>query len=279
MSIVGALSGLAGAVGSYAGTAARLAGGHAANGVSARAQAAQGQFNAAQAAQANTIGDNRTAQQYGFNSSQAMLANNISSDAWDKAAAWNEMMWQRNADWQEKMWQKNANWNLNLDNTKYQRAIMDMEKAGLNPILAVTGGGINVNGGNESALSMSSPSMGGYQGQGANGGLLNGLSASESNYTGQAEYQSALLGLLAKAFEGISSAKSAFADINVNFGSFAKDLGEQIEKGVSKITDPDVYKDAYKAGTDALKGRNPYQKHLPTYTDLWKRSQRRNPIN
>ena len=232
MSIAGALSGLAGAVGSYAGTAARLAGGHAANGVSAAAQQAQGQFNAAQAAQANTIGDNRTAQQYGYNSAQAMIANQASADAWERAAKWNEMMWQKNADWNEKMWQKNADWNLNLDNTKYQRAIKDMEAAGLNPILAVTGGGIQVNGGNGSAASMSSPSMSGYQGAAASGGLLNGLSASESNYTGQAEYQSALLGLLAQAFNGLASAKSAFADININFGEIAKDLGEKVENGV-----------------------------------------------
>ena len=75
---------------------------------------------------------------------------------------------------------------------------------------------------------MSSPSMSGYQGQAASGGLLNGLSASESNYTGQAEYQSALLGLLAQAFNGLASAKSAFADININFGEIAKDLGQKV---------------------------------------------------
>lgn len=246
MSIVGALNGLASTVGSYAGTAARLAGGHAANGVSAAAQQAQGQFNAGQAALANTIGDNRTAQQYGYNSAQAMLANDVSADAWERAAKWNEMMWQKNADWNERMWQKNANWNLNLDNTKYQRSIKDMEAAGLNPILAVTGGGISVNGGNESAQSMSAPSMSGYQGQSASGGLLNGLSASESNYTGQAEYQSALLGLLAQAFNGLASAKSAFADININFGEIAKDLGEKVEEGVSNFLNPNSGKNKLK---------------------------------
>lgn len=196
-----------------------------ANGISAAAQNAQGAFNSGQAAIANGLGSNRIADQYGFNGAQAQIANDFTSGMWDQAAAWNEMMWEKAAQWNEMMWQKQADFNASeaqknrkwqqmMAETSYQRAVKDMEAAGINPILA--SGGVSASaGGSGSAAqvgmaSMSNPSMSGAQGQAASGGLLNGIAASESSYTGQMEYMSGMLGLLSAGIGALSSAAKSF---------------------------------------------------------------------
>lgn len=179
-----------------------------ANGVSAAAQQAQGNFNAGQAALANGIGSDRIAEQYGFNSGQAAMANQFTSDMWDRAASYNAEQAQIHRDWLEHM-----------DNTKYQRAIKDMESAGLNPILAVTGGGISTGTGGGSAATMS-----GATGAMASGGLMNGISASEGNYSGQMEYMGGLLGLLSAGISGISSALKSFGGLGEGGKAIAQAL-------------------------------------------------------
>lgn len=196
-----------------------------ANGVSAASQSAQGQFNQASANNANSIGLQNLLNQYGFNSAQAQIANDFTAGMWDKAAAWNEMMWDKSAKWNEMMWQKSADfnsaeaqknraWQEQMRATAYQTAVQDMEKAGLNPILAATGGGISAGGMSGSAASvgagsMSTPNMGGAAGTAASGGVLNGIAASEGMYTGQMEYMSGILGLLSVGLSGLSTAMTA----------------------------------------------------------------------
>lgn len=204
----------------FAGASARAA--SRANEVSAAAQSAQGNFNAGQAAIANNIGADRIAEQYAFNAAQAASANQFTSDMWDRAAAWNEAMFERQMEFNSKEAQKNRDWVTQMENTKYQRAIGDMKSAGLNPVLAVTGGGISVGSGGGGAASASAPTMSGATGQSASGGLLNGISASEGNYSGQMEYMGGTLGLLSAAIGGISSALQAFGGL----GKF----GEQLAK-------------------------------------------------
>lgn len=204
-----------------------------ANGVSRQAQTDQGNFNQGSVNTANSLGNERLAEQYAYNSAQAAAANDFTQMMWDRSAAWNEMMWQKNADWQEMMWgrqaefnaaeaQKNRDWQEMMRNTAYQAAVKDMTKAGLNPILAATGGGIMTGGGGGGAASvglasMGAPSMSGAQGAMASGGLLNGLAASESAYSGQMEYMGGWLGLLSAAMDGLGTAMKVMGqDKNLN---------------------------------------------------------------
>lgn len=253
---------------------------NAANGVSKQAQAAQGQFNSEQANLANSIGTDRIISQYDYNSAQAAQANQFALDSWNQAAAWNEAMWQKNADWQEKMWQKSADfnhqeaeisrgWQEEMMRTAYQRAVKDMSAAGLNPILAVTGGGISTGSGSGTAASIgaassSAPQMSALAGHSASGGLMNGISANEGNYTGQMEYMGGMLGLLSAAIGGISSAMQAFGGMgevgkslaeglagifNPSKGSIAESFGDYYKKGRANQENK-FYKPNYRNGID-----------------------------
>lgn len=195
-----------------------------ANGVSAAAQAAQGNFNQASANNANAIGQDRISEQYGFNSGQASMANAFTEQMWNNAATWNEEMFERQMQFNREEAQKNRDWQEYMAKTAYQRAVGDMEKAGLNPILAVTGGGISTGSGGGSAASVSAPSMGGASGQMASGGLMNGVSASEGNYSGQMEYMGGMLGLLSAAISGLATAQQAMG----NMGDFGLNLANSI---------------------------------------------------
>lgn len=239
---------------SAARTGQRAAG--AANAVSKQAQSAQGAFNQASANTANSIADQRLAAQYDFNSAQASMANEYNTQAWNMAAAWNEQMWEKQAAFNAEQAQLNRDFNHNeailardfnaeqakiardwtaeMDNTKYARAMADMQKSGLNPILAYGGissapSGAVASGGAASGTpaTVSGAQMSSASANMAAGGLIGANQASEGNYTGQMEYLSGYLGLLSAAFNGISSAIGAMGKLG--------DFGQGLTEGLSKI--------------------------------------------
>lgn len=219
-----------GAVADTIGSAVKAAATHSAraastaNGVSFASQAAQGAFNQQSANIANGLGTDRIIGQYDFNSGQAASANaftqamwnqaaNYNTEAWEKAAAWNEAMMERQMEFNHNEAALNRQWQQQMAETNYQRAVADMEKAGINPILA--SGGVSVGSGGGSAASVGAPTMGSNQMGGANGamasgGLLNGVAASEGNFSGQMEYMAGWLGLIAAAVDGIGTAMKVF---------------------------------------------------------------------
>ena len=186
-----------------------------ANEISRQAQAAQMAFNAQQANLANSITDNRLASQYQFNSAQASAANQFTQGMWQQTADWNEAMWEKQAAFNAEQAQIQREWSERMENTKYQRAINDMSKAGLNPILAVTGGGISTGAGSGAAASVGGATMG-------SGGMAGAAAGSASNYSGIMDQSSGMLGMLGMLFNSLSSASSAIGEL----GSVGEQVGE-----------------------------------------------------
>lgn len=215
-----------------------------ANNVSAASQAAQGAFNQASADNANLLNQQGIAAQYNFNAAQAQAANQYTSNMWNQTANWNEAMWERQAAFNAEQAEIQRNWQERMANTQYQRAVSDMEKAGLNPILAVTGGGVGTSVPGGATASVGGAQMSSASGAMASGGLLGANSASEGNYTGQMEFMSGMLGLIGAVFNGLSSAQAAAGQL----GSFGEGLGESLTDVFSPDVNP-VVKGGEKIGS------------------------------
>lgn len=219
-------------MGSYSAQAAAQA-----NSVSAAAQAAQGQFNQQSANLANAQNVANMMNQYQYNSAQASTANQFTETMWQRAADWNEAMWQKQANFNAEQAEIQRNWQERMANTQYQRAVSDMEKAGLNPILAVTGGGVGTSVPGGATASVGGSSMSSAQGAMASGGLLGANSASESNYMGQMEYLSGTLGLISALVSGLSTATSAAGSLG--------DVGEGIMSTVNELLSGETKKGSW----------------------------------
>lgn len=267
--LASAASGIAAGIQNAAGYSAQAAA--RANGVSAAAQAAQGSFNQASANNANAIGDERIAQQYGFNSAQSAMANDYTSMMWDKSAAWNEEMFNRQMEFNAEQAKLQREWEEHMRATAYQTAVKDMESAGLNPILAVTGGGIQTGSGSGGAASVGLPQMTGASGAMASGGLLQGNQASEGNYTGQMEYMGGMLGLLSAGLNGLSTALSVMGqnkDISVIIENMIPELFEKPLQRSNRETE--------KQKDDYFQGVYPFAKKGANKIKEWYGNQKNN---
>lgn len=92
------------------------------------------------------------------------------------------------------------NWQEMMSNTAYQRAVQDMEKAGLNPILAYTQGGATV------------PSGASGKGFSASGSSASGSQASSGYSQSKRDTASDLFGALIGYINSISSLRSSEAN-------------------------------------------------------------------
>lgn len=209
-------------IGTYSARAAAQA-----NAISREAQSAQGAFNQESANTANALNQNAMSSQWAFNSAQANAANLNQMNMWQTAADWNEEMWERQAKYNSEEAEKQRRWQEEMANTQYQRAVNDMSKAGLNPILAVTGGGVGTGVPGGATASVSGAQMSSAQANMATGGLLGANSASEGNFMGQMEQMSSTLALIGAIFSGLSSASEAA-------GGLGK-VGEEVLNGASDM--------------------------------------------
>lgn len=219
-----------------------------ANAISAQAQSAQGAFNQQSANQANMLNENAMLRQFGFNSAQAAQANAFTQESWEEAAAFNERMWQKQADFNAEQAQIQRDWQERMSNTQYQRAMADMQKAGLNPILAYTQGGAGVP--NGAVATVGGSQMSSAQGAMASGGLLGANSASEGNYMGIAENMGTTLALLGAIFGGLSSAYEASS----NLGDIGATIMGEIQEGIEEA--PNAIKEYWNQGRENQKNDN-----------------------
>lgn len=192
-------------IGEYSAKAAAQA-----NSISAQSQSAQGAFNQASANNANALNQNTMGNAMAFNNSSAMAANMNSMNMWQTAANWNEEMWERQAEFNREEAEKQRAWQEHMANTAYQRAVTDMSAAGLNPILAVTGGGVGTSVPGGAVASVGGSQMSSAQSHMAGSApVLGANTASEGNYMGTMEQVSSTLALLGAFIGSLSSATQA----------------------------------------------------------------------
>lgn len=241
-----------------------------ANGVSFAAQARQGQFNAAQADIAYQRQLALAANQQAYNSAQAAAANQFTQQMWDRAAAYNAEQAALAREFGDDLNSKNMSlamqynsieaeknrlWQERMSNTAYQRAVVDMKAAGINPILAAMQGGANVGSGAQASIGVpSSPSistsMMPMSGQMASASQGSAPSASEGNFAGQGNNMSEDLALMGAMAEMFGQALSGLGT-TINMG----DMMANTVKAVGDIlTGKDTTTTAAKAVQTANKG-------------------------
>lgn len=211
--------------------------GHNANTVSAQGQSNAMDFNQSSANAANMQNVESMMNQMQFNSAQARMANEFTSGMWQRTADWNEAMWEKQAAFNAEQAQLQRDWQEKMANTQYQRAVKDMSAAGLNPILAVTGGGVGTGVPGGAVASVGGSQMSSAQGAMASSGLLGANSASVGGYQGQLEYTGNVLNLLSTALGGYSTAAQALGAMGDAGETIAKEVNESLTVTPEKVND------------------------------------------
>lgn len=221
--------------------------------------------------------ENMQAQQ-AFNHAEAILAREFSSEEAQKNRDFQSAEAALAREFSKEEALALRNWQETMSNTSYQRAIEDMKKAGINPILAYAQGGASTPSGGMGQSSTASGSM--AQTSMASSGLANSSMASSGmasmglgsapnatsgNFTGQGNNMSenlAIIGAIASMFgEGMSGMANALGDFAQSMD--LTKLAEAIDSNFGEVLDK-IFGDQYQRAKSG--DLTPYEeKYLDKY--------------